>query len=207
MHEPLRLPPSSAGRLEALSDGVFAIVMTLLIFDIRVPRVAPAEMPMALVHMWPSFAGYFVSFALLGVYWSGHRAQFNFIVRADQNLTWINIIFLSLTAFVPFSTGLLTQYPHSLLAVSLYGINLTLIGVVLYWHLHYGIHHAHLLSGSIAPHVVRYATLRCLLAPACYLIAIGAGLIDTRLSLVIFAATPFLYIIPWLQGVWWRWSS
>lgn len=207
MSEQLRLPPYSTSRLEALSDGVFAIVMTILIFDIRVPEVAPDALPAAVMKMWPNFAGYFVSFALLGVYWAGHRAQFGFIVRADSNLTWINIVFLALTALVPFSTGLLTSYPETFLAVAIYGTNLILIGLTLYWHLHYGLQHAQLLSGAVAPHVVRFATLRCLLAPVCYVLAIAAALISPFISLIIFAATPFLYIIPWLQGLWWRWSA
>ena len=94
-------PPAPVGsmsthRIEALADGVFAIVMTLLVFDLRVPEVSATELPTALFALWPKFLGYATSFVLLGIYWVGHRNQFNFIRRADQKHmeTQFNIVLL-----------------------------------------------------------------------------------------------------------------
>lgn len=192
----------STHRVEALADGVFAIVMTLLVFDLRLPDATLAELPAALASLWPKFLGYFVSFLLLGIYWVGHRNQFNFIRRADQNFHWLNIFFFGVVCLVPFSTGVLSRYPDALLAVALYGANLILIGLALFALWTYATYRGHLVDANLPPAVVRLGKQRSLLAPACYLVAILAGLIDPRLSLVIYALVPLLYIFPGLQHFW-----
>jgi uncharacterized membrane protein len=192
----------STHRVEALSDGVFAIVMTLLVFDLRLPEATLAELPAALATLWPKFLGYAVSFLLLGIYWIGHRNQFNFIRRADQNFHWLNIFFFGVVCLVPFSTGILSRYPDALLAVTIYGINLITIGVALFSIWTYATYRGHLVDADLPRAVVRLGKQRSLLAPACYLVAILAGLIDPRLSLVIYALVPLLYIFPGLQHFW-----
>jgi uncharacterized membrane protein len=192
----------STHRVEALADGVFAIVMTLLVFDLRLPDATLAELPAVLAALWPKFLGYVVSFLLLGIYWVGHRNQFNFIRRADQNFHWLTIFFLGVVCLVPFSTGVLSRYPDALLAVAIYGVNLVLIGVALAIVWTYATYRGHLVDADLPRAVVRLGKQRSLLAPACYIVAILAGLIDPRLSLVIYALVPLLYIFPGLQHFW-----
>src|SRR5215471_1982543 len=100
-------------RIEALTDGVFAVAMTLLVLDIRVPELhqplATAELPLKLLSLWPKFLSYTISFVILGVYWVGHHVQLSFIRRADRPLLWINILFLLWVALVPFPIGLLVN--------------------------------------------------------------------------------------------------
>ena len=99
-------------RIEALTDGVFAVAMTLLVLDIKVPELeqplATAELPLKLLSLWPKFLSYTISFVILGAYWVGHHVQLSFIRRADRPLLWINVFFLLWVALVPFSTALLT---------------------------------------------------------------------------------------------------
>ncbi|HSN76915.1 MAG TPA: TMEM175 family protein [Anaerolineae bacterium] len=192
----------STHRVEALADGVFAIVMTLLVFDLRLPDAALAELPAELAALWPKFLGYGVSFLLLGIYWVGHRNQFNFVRRADQNFHWLNIFFFGVVCLVPFSTGILSRYPDALLAVAIYGINLIMIGVALFFIWTYATYRGHLVDADVPRAVVRLGKQRSLLAPACYLVAILAGLIDPHISLVIYALVPLLYIFPGLQHFW-----
>ena len=192
----------STGRIEALSDGVFAIIMTLLVFDIKLPEVPPAELTTALISLWPSYLGYFISFVLLGIYWIGHRAQFQFIQRADQNLHWLNMLFFALSGLIPFSTGLVSSYHDQYLAVALYGLNLSLIGIALYFHWLYATHNKDLVGDALSPMVIRFGTQRCLLAPAGYAIAIVLGLISPIISLILFAVVPIFYIVPYLTRVW-----
>lgn len=192
----------SPHRIEALSDGVFAIVMTLLVFDITLPDVPPNELPAALVSLWPNFLGYGISFVLLGIYWVGHRNQYNYIRHADQNLHWLNILFFAFAALVPFSTGLVSRYPGQQLAISIYGLNLILIGVSLYFHWRYATHHRQLVDEDIPQAVVRLGTQRCLLAPAGYLVAVAVGLVSPLVSLILYATVPLLYIVPSLQRLW-----
>jgi uncharacterized membrane protein len=195
------------GRIEALCDGVFAIIMTLLVFDIKLPNVAPAQLPSAIIDLWPSFVGYAVSFVLLGIYWLGHRAQYQYILHADQNLHWLNILFFAFSGLIPFSTGLVALYHDQWLAVALYGLNLILIGVSLYLHWQYAIHHPRLVTDELTPTVARFGSLRCLLAPFCYLIAVLLGLLNPLVSLVLFALVPVLYIVPPLQRLWLRFAQ
>src|SRR4030088_188078 len=96
----------SRNRIEALTDGVFAVAMTLLVLDIKVPELEPplagAELPLKPLALWPKFLSYLISFVILGVYWVGHHIQLSFIRRADRPLLWINILFLLWVALVPF---------------------------------------------------------------------------------------------------------
>lgn len=207
MSEPHVKPPHPVGsmsthRIEALADGVFAIVMTLLVFDLRVPEVAVADLPRALFGLWPKFLGYVVSFVLLGIYWVGHRNQFNFVKRADQNFHWLNILFFGMVCLVPFSTGLVSRYPHTWLVVAVYGLNLIMIGVCLFLIWTYATYRFHLVDQNLPQPVMRLARQRSLLAPACYLVAILVGLINPTYSLFIYALVPLLYIFPGLQHFW-----
>jgi len=129
-------PTSRLGtpRLEALSDGVFSIVMTLMVFDIKPPAVPAAQLGPALVELWPHFLSYLISFALLGCYWMGHRSQFGFIERADHTLHWIGLWLLAPVTLVPFSTQMLARNPFDSLVIALYGANLIAIGLLLFAH-------------------------------------------------------------------------
>src|SRR5919205_1666007 len=118
-------------RIETLVDGVFAIAMTLLIFDIRVPlpeSVELSSLPAELAKLAPNLVGYVLSFVLLGVFWVGHHNQYVFIKRADRALLWLNILYLMTIAFIPFSAGLLSRYQREQLAVVIYGLNLIACG-------------------------------------------------------------------------------
>ena len=192
----------STHRVEALADGVFAIIMTLLVFDIRVPEVPPDQLPAALLELVPNLEGYLISFVLLGIYWIGHRNQFNFIRRADRNLHWLNILFFGLAGLVPFSTGLVARYPSELLVETIYGLNLMAIGLALFLHWSYATRNFRLVDPGMSRAAIRLGKQRSLLAPACYGVAILLGLINPRLSLVVYALVPILYIFPGVQKFW-----
>ncbi len=197
-------------RVEALSDGVFAIVMTLLVFDIRLPEMAEVDaigLSSALWQLRYSFIGYVVSFVLLGIYWLGHRNQFNYIRRADQTLHWLNILFFATSAFVPFSTGLLSRYPEQWLAQAIYGGNLIVIGLALYLHWGYAVHDYRLVDEDISPAVIRLGTQRCLLAPAGYSVAVLLGLLNPLFGLIVYAFVPLLYVLPHFHRLWSRFAG
>jgi uncharacterized membrane protein len=101
----------SPGRIEALTDGTFAIAMTILVLELSVPQMigasAPGEHPTSLLEMWGEFYIYVLGFLALGVYWVLHSYMFHFIRRSDGVLMWLNIFFLVLAALVPFSTKVL----------------------------------------------------------------------------------------------------
>ncbi|MBV8584937.1 MAG: DUF1211 domain-containing protein [Verrucomicrobia bacterium] len=190
----------SRNRIEALTDGVFAVAMTLLVLDLRVPELQPSldisQLPARLLALWPKFLSYAISFVILGVYWVGHHIQLSFIRRADRPLLWINLLFLLWVALVPFSTALLSEYPAAQAAITVYGLNLIAIGLTLALHWWYATVEARHVDADIHPGLVRGALLRTLMAPALYIVAIVASFFRPELSLLIYALVPVLYILP-----------
>jgi uncharacterized membrane protein len=174
--------------------------MTLMIFNIKVPEIASDLVHRHLVHelaiLWPKFLVYAVSFVTLGVYWVGHHNQQHYILRTDRTFLWINIFYLMCVSLVPFSTGLLGQYPGESIALVVYGFNLVLVGGFLYTHWWYATRRHRLVAGDIRSDVVRLAKHRILIAPIASLVAICFSLASTRLSLALFVLIPLLYVIP-----------
>src|SRR3984957_18921397 len=116
----------STSRLEAFSDGVFAIAATLLILDVR---VAPGDLGARLLHNWPSYVAYAVSFLTIGIIWINHHTVFTQIRRVDRLFLLINVAFLILVAFLPFPTSLIAAHLTGTdlePAALTYGITLTI---------------------------------------------------------------------------------
>ena len=194
-------------RIEALTDGVFAVAMTLLVLDIKVPELVQPMAGGGLLHqlldLWPKFLSYAISFVILGVYWVGHHAQLSFIRRADRPLLWINILFLLWVALVPFSTALLSAYPKSQAAVITYGTNLIAIGLSLALHWWYVTTDRRHVDPDMHPGLVRGAMYRTLMGPFVYLIGIALCFFSVELSLVLYGLVPILYILPGRIDVHW----
>jgi uncharacterized membrane protein len=188
--------------LENLTIGVFAIVMTLLVLDIKAPDVMLSELPSALISLWPNLLSYAISFALLGIYFLGYTTQFRSIEKADHNSHWISFLFLALVTLIPFSTALLSKNPYSTLPIIIYSSNLAFIGLALYWHWINALGHG-LITEDVSSDLIKYAKLRCLVAPAGYIVAIIVAFISPVVSLVICAIVPLLYIIPGMQRLFW----
>jgi uncharacterized membrane protein len=131
----------SVERLAALSDGVFAIAMTLLVLDLHVPLSAEihAEYDLwrALVALAPRLVPYLLSFMTLGIFWVGQQTQLNHFARSDRTLTWIHIGFLLAVSIMPFSTGLLAEFITYRMAVAVYWFNLLLLGAMLWASVRY----------------------------------------------------------------------
>jgi uncharacterized membrane protein len=130
---------SQTTRLEAFSDGVFAIAITLLIIEIHVPAREHAEtLGHELLRIWPSYLGYLTSFLTIGVMWINHHYVFELIAQVDRTMLLLNTLLLMLIAFVPFPTAVLAQFIETdgaRAAAVLYGATLTLtaIAFVAWW--------------------------------------------------------------------------
>ena len=126
----------SVERLAALSDGLFAIAMTLLVLDLRVPASGAIHSELdlwgALVALVPRFIPYFMSFLTLGIFWVGQQTQLNRFARSDRNLAWIHLGFLLAVSLMPFSTALLAEFITYRTALVVYWLNILLLGVVLF---------------------------------------------------------------------------
>jgi uncharacterized membrane protein len=124
----------SVERLAALSDGVFAVAMTLLVLDLHVPasRAIHTELGLwgALVALSPSLITYFMSFLTLGIFWVGHQTQLNHLARSNRNFAWINLGFLLVVSLMPFSTALLAAFSTYRIALAAYWLNMLLFGTM-----------------------------------------------------------------------------
>ena len=120
----------SSDRQKALGDGVFAIVMTLLVLELAIPELHEGtnhELTMALSSMWPKFIAYILSFFVLGVFWLIHHFLFDVIEYYDPRLAWLNILYLLFVALVPFTTSLLGEHLLQKTPAIIYGIQLLII--------------------------------------------------------------------------------
>lgn len=194
-------------RIEALADGIFAVAMTLLILDIKVPIVdhsVAIELPRKLLELWPKCLSYVISFIMLGIYWVGHHNQFHLIRRTDRALLWINILFLMTISFIPFATALLSKYLTQRIAVIIYGLNLIVVGLMLYWHWWYATHEHRLVDDDLNPLIIGLAAKRILIEPTVFLIAVAISFFSTTASLVIYMLAPLVYVLPGKIDRYWR---
>lgn len=135
-------------RLETFSDGVFAIVITLLVLSITIPEVDYDHLAEALRSILPKILSYVMSFVLIGLYWIGHHFYFDRVRQVDGNFVWMNILLLLLISFMPFPTYLLGKYPFKQLPLMLYGFNLIATNLVSFLMLLYLYKNRHLANES-----------------------------------------------------------
>jgi TMEM175 potassium channel family protein len=166
-------------RLLFFSDAVFAIAITFLALDLRLPagetghHVADAALWPALGELWPKYLSFLVSFMVIGLYWQGHHRMFRLINRFDDRLVWINLLFLLCIVVIPFPTTVLGEHGNAPAAVILYAGVLALTGLLQAAMWLYATHHSRLvdttLEASLYRHLVRVVTARMLVAPLVFL--------------------------------------
>lgn len=122
-------------RIEAISDGVFAIALTFLALDIKVPVndliYSEKDLITTFLQLTPKLLTYFLSFVTMGIYWLAQSTQFHYISKSDRNLNWINLFFLLAISIMPFTTAFLSQYIHFKFSIFIYWFNLSLLGQLL----------------------------------------------------------------------------
>lgn len=185
-------------RLESLSDGVFAIVMTLLVIEFRLPESA-AEMTVSqeLIALTPIFFSYAVSFIVLDMFWVSHNALFHiFTKNVNRVMIQLNMMYLALMAFVPFSAHMLGSHLHTESAVILYGINIFLLGIVNYAMLRYALVSDEIDTEHVSPRVVKQATIRMMLTPIMTALGIAMTFVSIPLALFLYAFPILFNIIP-----------
>jgi uncharacterized membrane protein len=187
------------GRIEAFSDGVFAIAITLLVIEIGVPHVEGKTLFGALVEQWPSYLGYVISFLQIGVIWANHHNRFRFIVRSDHVLLFLNILFLMCVAFIPFPTALLAEYlqgTERTTAGAVYAGTLAVTAVffTLLWL--YAAANYRLVDRNLDPFLLRAMTRRYLAGTLAYLFAFVLSLVNVTASLALIVALALIFVLP-----------
>lgn len=174
-------------RVETLVDGVFAIVLTLLILDIKAPDAASdLELTQRLFTLAPKFFAYVLSFVVLGLFWFGHQMMSRYIRRADRVHIWLSLLFLMCIAFVPFSAALLGQHGQYRSATILYGINAAAAGLVRYLHWRYATGNHRLIDKELSPKLIRSISRTFLVAPIACTVGIGVSFFSVPVSLALY---------------------
>jgi len=186
-------------RLEAFSDGVFAIAITLLVLEIKVPP-SDTALGAELLQLWPSYLAYVVSFLVIGAIWINHHAMFRHIVRVDSTLLLLNVLHLMLIAFLPFPTAVLAEAFHrgidESVAAAFYGGILTVIGIfvtAMWWYAARG---HRLLGTHLTAKEARQIGRRFLVGPIVYAIATLIALVAPWLALLIYILLNVFYLYP-----------
>ena len=186
----------SPHRLEALADGIFAIAMTLLVLELRVPEATgPGDLASRLGALWPRFATFFISFIVLGVYWFAHHQTFYFIVRVNRTLVWLSILYFLGAALIPFVASLLGSYPEDPVALSLYGVVLALLAVVGYVIWWYVTGDRGLIDQKLDPDLVRKVRRWIAAGPMVIPVAIVLAFVEPILTLLIYLVLPAVFVL------------
>lgn len=196
----------STGRLEALSDGVLAIVITLLILTFvdasdevaDSPMMASSELMAFVVGLWPHLFGYVLSFVLIAIYWILHHHMFHYIRHADRTMLWLNLMFLMSVAFLPFPTDLLAtcMLHESNVVVVLYGVTHLVCGLTLSAVWCYATWGRRLVDKDLAADVVRATLQTALTGPALYALAIAVSFLSINAAMALYCLVPLLYLAP-----------
>lgn len=186
-------------RIEAFSDGVFAIVITLLIFQIQIPEIKNksdwAELFYAIYNLAPKFFGYVTSFFFVAVFWISHHQFFNTLNFSKRGLLWLNNLFLFFVTFIPFPTGVLGAYHENLTAVIFFGLTFfaaSLTYAILRW---YG-WESDDTSDKFDHQSLLNAMRLSFLLPLLYLMGIVVSFFSMPIAILIYFLTPILLIKP-----------
>lgn len=184
-------------RIEALTDGIFAISMTLLVLSINVPQVSGddsnAQLMGILSENWHQFEHYVLSFLLLALFWMIDHRQFRFIKRVNESFLWMNILVLMLVALMPFSTSFMTGYNDFQTPNLVFQANMMAIGLVYLAMWRYATHNYRLINREeIGASEISSAMWMRLVTPALSLVAMGATFVSPAYSETVYIAVPFI---------------
>ena len=200
-----RIQGGSLERLAALSDGIFAVAMTLLVLDLHIPTAAQVhserELLAALGAMGPQWIAYGMSFLTLGIFWAGQQTQLSHIGKGTRDLAWIHLGFLFAITLMPLSTRLLAEFIAYRSALGIYWLNIFVPGAMLYWSWAYA-SRAGLIKADTPEEIRSSICRRVVVAQSLY--AAGAALcaIDTWASIAAIVLVQLNYAIA--PRMWWR---
>jgi TMEM175 potassium channel family protein len=177
---------TDTGRTISFSDAVIAIAITLLALDLKVPQLpessAAAELPSALLGLWPNLFSFVLSFWIIGSYWLAHRRLSEVVSAYDRRMQLINLLLLMWIVLMPFSTALLGEYEHQQLPVVLYALHNILTSLTLAWLWRHAARDSSLLEANVDPRLVRHSTFRALIVQSVFVLSIGLSFISVDIA-------------------------
>jgi uncharacterized membrane protein len=193
-----RIQSRNTDRLAALSDGIFAVAMTLLVLDLHVPSATQVHSERALLaalgSLGPQWIAYGMSFLTLGIFWAGQQTQLNHIAEGTRDLTWINLGFLFAITVMPLSTRLLAEFITYRVALGLYWLNIFVPGAMLFWSWAYATR-ANLVKADTPGEVRNSICRRIAIAQGLYAAGAALCLINTWVSIAAIVLVQLNYAI------------
>ena len=189
-------------RLEAFSDGVFAIAITLLILEIKIPHLAGASpnLARALLSLWPAYLTYILTFVSVGIYWANHHFIYRLYRATDHLFNLLNVLFLMCVAFMPLPAAALGEYVTNpatrRAAVVFYAVGLLLPALSWLFAWLYASHDYRLIDRRLTPEFVRRLTWQYVVSAGLYTLSLLAALAEPLLGLAIAAGLTLLYLLP-----------
>lgn len=200
-----RIQGRNIDRLAALSDGIFAVAMTLLVLDLHIPSAVQAhgnyELLRALAALGPQWITYGMSFLTLGIFWAGQQTQLNHFAEGTRDLTWIHLGFLFAVTLLPLSTRLLAEFIHYRLALGMYWLNIFVLGAMLFWSWSYA-ESANLIKADTPEEVRGSICRRIVIAQSLYAVGAAFCFIDTWVSIAAIVLVQLNYVLA--PRAWWR---
>jgi uncharacterized membrane protein len=193
-----RIAGTNLDRLAALSDGVFAVAMTLLVLDLRAPAAeaihSEHELLAALGALAPRVVTYLMSFMTLGIFWLGQQTQLDRLEKSDRDLAWLHIAFMFAVTLVPFTTGLLSEFIALRAALLVYWANILLLGVLLYASWRYA-DRAKLIRADTTGEITAAICRRIVVAQSLYAFGAALCVVSTYLSIAFIALVQINYVV------------
>lgn len=192
----------STGRLEAFSDGVLAIVITLLILDIKVPVGAAGHLGTELAAQWPRYVAYLSSYLIVGIIWLNHHATIRLLSRTNHTLQVLNLLLLLPVSILPWPTALLAEYAvegtagDQRLAVVVYGATSSAMAFAFNILWRYLLRHRELMRSDVTTELLEVRNRRYNVGIALYPAATLLGLLSVPLFLALVLALAVLYLLP-----------
>jgi len=197
-HFPLR--GFEKNRMEALIDGIFAVALTLLVLDIKLPENVAYPTNEALwnrlVDLERHFVIYVISFVVIGIYWVAHHVQFHYVRYTDRRLIWINMLFLLLISFLPFATDLVGDHREITLPCEIYGVTLLLLSGLSYVHLRYLYRHPYLATAELNSVAVKLLRRRIALFAIVPALSMVMAFYNTRVALFVYLLIATAHFLP-----------
>jgi len=203
IEEPKHMEEKGTARLEAFSDGVFAIAITLLILETKVPgseELKHTSLPQYLFDQWPKYFAFVFSFLVLGIYWTNHHYLFKLYKRTDHWFNLLNVFFLMTISFLPFPSAVFGEYVHEpeqfAASVRFYSLGIALPAFVWLLSWLYASHNKRIIDTKLSNTFIRHLTRQFIISNIIYVSAIVLSFSYPRTSLVLIILLTLLYLLP-----------
>ena len=190
----------SKNRIEAFTDGVLAIIITILVLELNMPKMHESangsEFLSILPELMPQLISYLISFLVVAIYWVNHHSFFHRLSSTNHTLIWLNVHFLFWVSLIPFPTGHMGENPFSELANVILAVVFFMGSIAFKMMSSYSMFRSHICQDSLQYEEKKRIARIEWIGPILYAMAIGSAFIDTRISIILMIITPLTYFIP-----------